>query len=63
MELVVSKNAIYLAGFSVKVKKNLRVIRGAVNPKLLCNSKILRRQFLRASRNPKMCRDSPLERR
>jgi predicted nucleic acid-binding protein len=61
MELVLDKNVIYLAGFSLKVKKNLRVIRGTVNPKLLCNSKILRRRFLSAPRNTKVCQDSPLE--
>ncbi len=42
MELVVDKMQFVLAGFSVKVKKNLRAIWGAVNPKYLCNSKILR---------------------
>jgi hypothetical protein len=35
-----------LAGFSVKVKTNLRVIRGAVNPEFLCNSRIAVREFL-----------------
>jgi hypothetical protein len=42
MELVVNKMQFVLAGFSVKVKKNLRAIWGAVNPKKLCNSKIFR---------------------
>lgn len=51
-----------LAGFSVKVKRNLRVICGAVNPKFLCNSKIALREFLQALRNCRISEDSLLER-
>ena len=56
------KTQFSLAGFSVKVKPNLRVIRDAVNPKLLCNSKICQHRFLGAPGDWKMREDSPLER-
>ncbi len=50
------------AGFVVKVKKNLRAIRSAVNPKLLCNSKILRDPSEGPRRSMKMRADSRLAR-
>ena len=46
-ELDIGKNAIALAGFSVKVKTNLRAIRYAVNVKFLCKCEIRWRHFLR----------------
>jgi len=50
------------AGFSVKVKKNLRAIRGAVNPKFLCNSGICQREFPGVRRTLKVREESLLER-
>lgn len=57
------QSAVSLAGFSVKVKKNLRAIGGAVNVKLLCISKIAVPEFLRALRKCRIMEDSLLERR
>ena len=62
MELIVNETQFSLAGFSVKVKTNLLVICGAVNPKLLCNTEIVQRHFLYALRNWRMLEDSLLER-
>jgi hypothetical protein len=62
LELVVSKNAGALAGFSVKVKTNLRVICGAVNPNFWCNSGICQRESRCVLRNWEMLEDSLLER-
>jgi hypothetical protein len=41
------QSVVSLAGFSVKVKKNLRAIGGAVNPQVRCKSEILRKKFPR----------------
>jgi hypothetical protein len=60
--LVVSKTQFSLAGFSVKVKRNLRVIGGAVNVIFLCNSKFLLRECLHESRKQRIAEDSLLVR-
>jgi hypothetical protein len=62
LELFVSETQCTSAGFSVKVKRNLRAICGAVNPNFLCNSKIALREFLQALRNCRISEDSLLER-
>jgi hypothetical protein len=63
LELVVSKTQSSLAGFSVKVKKNLRAISSAVNPKFLCNSKIAQRKFSGAQHEYERRGESLLARR
>jgi hypothetical protein len=44
------QSAVSLAGFSVKVKKNLRAIGGVVNPQVRCKSQILGKKFSRTVR-------------
>jgi hypothetical protein len=56
------QNAVFLGWIFCEGERNLRVIGGAVNPNLLCNSKIGVREFLQALRNCRISEDSLLER-
>ena len=57
LEFGCRQNAVSLAGFSVKVKKNLRAIGGAVNPKFRCKCEIFMKEF-ELPRNEKTCAEA-----
>jgi len=55
------QSAVSLAGFSVKVKKNLRAIGGVVNPQVRCKSQILGKKFSRTLRDERNREQTLLE--